>query len=99
MVLSKQTNQFLGGGQTSKDYSDQMAFNLDEYIKATLDKRYKVVLKSLKEHTEAIEQMTAELLDIEVLSGKRVQDIIVENGGTFYQEEKIKESKEKKEDV
>jgi hypothetical protein len=29
MVLTKQNNQFLGGGQSTKDYSDQMAHNLD----------------------------------------------------------------------
>ena len=97
MVLSKQTNQFLGGGQTSKDYSDQMAFNLDEYIKDTLDIRYKAVLKSLKENNKAMEQMTAELLDIEVISGKRVQEIIVENGGTVYKNEED-EVETKKED-
>jgi cell division protease FtsH len=84
MVLSKQTNQFLGGGQSSKDYSDEMAHNLDEHIKNTLDNRYKAVLNSLREHNDAMEQMTAELLEKEVISGKRVQDIIKENGGVIF---------------
>jgi cell division protease FtsH len=87
MVLSKQTNQFLGGGQTSKDYSDTMAHSLDEYIKNTLNDRYNAVLNSLKEHSEAMEEMTAELLDIEVISGKRVQEIIEKNGGVVYKDE------------
>ena len=84
MVLQKQQNQFLGGGQTSKDYSDEMAHNLDKHIKDTLDERYKIVLKILRENNDAMEQMTAELLDVEVISGKRVQEIITENGGEVY---------------
>ena len=89
MVLHKQQNQFLGGGQTSKDYSDEMAHNLDKHIKDTLDERYKIVLEILKENNDAMEQMTAELLDVEVISGKRVQEIIIENGGEVYQGEDL----------
>ena len=84
MVLSKQTNQFLGGGQTSKDYSDQMAHKLDSHIKKTLEERYQAVLQNLREHTEAIEDMTEELLKEEVLSGKRVRDIIIKHGGEVF---------------
>lgn len=85
MVLHKQQNQFLGGGQSTKDYSDEMAHSLDKHIKDTLDKRYKIVLQILRDNNDAVEQMTAELLDVEVISGKRVQEIIVENGGVVYQ--------------
>jgi cell division protease FtsH len=93
MVLHKQNNQFLGGGQTTKDYSDEMAHNLDQHIKNTLDERYKVVLQTLRDNNEAMEQMTAELLDIEVISGKRVQEIIIENGGTVFNDEDLHHDK------
>jgi cell division protease FtsH len=93
MVLSKQQNQFLGGGQSSKDYSDEMAHKLDMHIKNTLDTRYKTVLNSLKENKDAIEQMTAELLDIEVLTGERVREIIIENGGSVYKTEAMNNNK------
>jgi len=85
MVLHKQNNQFLGGGQSSKDYSDEMAHKLDDYIKRTLEERYQTVLQTLRDNSEAMEQMTHELLDKEVISGKRVQDIITQNGGEVYQ--------------
>ncbi len=98
MVLSKQTNQFLGGGQTSKDYSDEMAHKLDNHIKNTLDARYKVVLETLRENNEAMEQMTAELLDIEVITGKRVQEIIKENGGVVFNDEDLHNEKDNDED-
>ncbi|MEA3316223.1 MAG: ATP-dependent zinc metalloprotease FtsH, partial [Campylobacterota bacterium] len=93
MVLSKQSNQFLGGGQTSKDYSDEMAHKLDNHIKTLLDERYKAVLQTLRDNNEAMEQMTAELLDIEVISGKRVQEIIEENGGTIFKDEDLHQDK------
>lgn len=89
MVLNKQTNQFLGGGQTTKDYSDEMAHKLDMHIKQTLNDRYNAVLEILKENRDAMEQMTAELLELEVISGKRVQEIIIENGGIVYNGEDL----------
>jgi cell division protease FtsH len=94
MVLTKQNNQFLGGGQSTKDYSDQMAHNLDNYIKTMLDTRYKAVIKSLEENREAMEEMTAELLSVEVITGKRVQEIIEKNGGTFYKNEDDEDEEE-----
>jgi len=94
MVLTKQNNQFLGGGQSTKDYSDQMAHNLDNYIKTMLDTRYKAVIKSLEENREAMEEMTAELLNVEVITGKRVQEIIEKNGGTFYKNEDDEDEEE-----
>jgi len=103
MVLSKQTNQFLGGGQTSKDYSDKLANDLDEYIKSTLNDRYEHVLECLKDHKESIELMTKELLEIEVISGERVQELIEQTGkvvyrnGDLHQEKEEKKSEEDKE--
>ena len=99
MVLQKQQNQFLGGGQTSKDYSDEMAHKLDKHIKDTLDERYNSVLQTLRDNNDAMEQMTAELLDIEVISGKRVQDIIIENGGEIYKGEDLHSEEDKEEEI
>ena len=88
MVLEKRTNQFLGG-QTQKDFSDAMAKDLDDHVKNTLNERYSIVLNSLKENRSAIEQMTAELLEIEVITGERVREIIKENGGTIFEDEDL----------
>ncbi|HFU75131.1 MAG TPA: ATP-dependent metallopeptidase FtsH/Yme1/Tma family protein [Arcobacter sp.] len=99
MVLRKQQNQFLGGGHASLDYSDTMAHQLDDFIKATLNERYEHVKSKLSEYNEAIEKMTAELLDVEVISGKRVQEIIEETGKEYYKgedslhDEEVKEPK------
>ncbi len=85
MVLSRQTNQFLGGGQTSKDYSDKLAENLDEHIKNTLNERYEHVLATLEEYKESMEIMTRELLDVEVITGERVREIIKQTGKEIYE--------------
>lgn len=98
MVLHKQSNQFLGGGQTSKDYSDKMAHDLDDFIKQTLNARYTHVKTTLDEYKESIELMTKELLDIEVISGKRVQEIIESTGKEFYKGESL-HSEENEEEI
>lgn len=97
MVLEKRQNQFLGG-QTQKDFSDEMAKNLDDHVKTVLNERYESVLESLREHKEAIEQMTAELLEIEVISGERVREIIKENGGVVFEDEDLHSEPIKKEE-
>ena len=88
MVLEKRQNQFLGG-QTQKDFSDEMAKNLDEHVKQILNERYEAVLESLRDHSDAIEEMTAELLDIEVISGERVREIIKAHGGEVFEDEDL----------
>ena len=79
MVLEQNSGgAFLGGGQVVKDYSEKMAEAIDDTIKTILDERYSYVINTLKEYKAAIEKMTAELLDKEVIEGKRVQEIIKE---------------------
>ncbi|MDK2082456.1 ATP-dependent zinc metalloprotease FtsH [Aliarcobacter butzleri] len=98
MVLEKRTNQFLGG-QTQKDYSDAMAKELDTHVKTVLNERYEIVLQALRDNSAAIEQMTAELLDIEVITGERVREIIKENGGTVFEDEDLHSDAIKDEDT
>ncbi len=88
MVLEKRQNQFLGG-QTTKDFSDEMAKNLDEHVKTLLNDRYAIVLQELRDNNDAIEEMTAELLEIEVISGERVREIIKAHGGVVFEDEDL----------
>lgn len=77
MVLEKQRSSFLGPQFGSgKDYSESMAEQSDEYIKKFLNDRYEAVKNSLRVYSETIEIITKELLDIEVMSGDRVREII-----------------------
>ncbi|HEH4159460.1 TPA: ATP-dependent zinc metalloprotease FtsH, partial [Campylobacter jejuni] len=78
MVLEKQRNTFLSGGQTIKDYSEKMAESLDDYVKKTLDERYKDVKDTLNTYKGAIETMVAALYEEETIEGAKVREIIKE---------------------
>ena len=89
MVLEQNSGgAFLSGGQTIKDYSDKMAEAIDEKIKSTLDARYEFVKQTLSDYAQAIENMTAELLDKEVIEGSTVRQII-----QIFEEENSLESR------
>ena len=78
MVLSRSQSSFLGGGQIQNEFSEQMSQDIDASIKATLTERYEYVKQTLRDYTDAIENMSAVLLDVEVIEGKKVQSIIKE---------------------
>ena len=79
MVLEKQSNKFLGGGfAQSRDYSEKLQEEVDEFIKNTLNQRYKHVKNILKKYSSVIEKMVEELYEKEVIEGKRVRELIKE---------------------
>ncbi len=78
MVLEKQTNMFLGGGMSQKEYSEKTAEQMDEFVRNFLDERYKHVVNRLKEYSGAIEEMVHELFKSETIEGKKVREIIRE---------------------
>jgi cell division protease FtsH len=103
MVLKRSENSFIGGGMTSTDYSEKMAEDIDGHIKKTLNERYAFVIQTLNEYKEAIENMTKVLLEVEVIEGNTVREIIdtyeVENNmeSRLAHTEKIKKAKERAE--
>ena len=79
MVLEKSRQSFLGGGmQATREYSEKMAQEMDDFIKASLQERYEVVLARLEEYKDAIESMVALLYKKENITGDEVRDIIIE---------------------
>lgn len=76
MVLEKQRNLFLNGGQSLKDYSENTAQKLDEFVKNALDERYNAVLKTLSDYSGAIEKMVDSLYKTETITGEEVRKII-----------------------
>jgi len=85
MVLEKSRQSFLGGGQqATREYSDKMAENMDEFIKSSLAQHYLDVVSSLEEYRGAIEDMVKLLYKKENITGDEVRDIIInfekENG-------------------
>jgi cell division protease FtsH len=78
MVLEKTQQSFLGGGMAQKDYSEKMAEKIDDTVKSMLDEHYITVKKTLNDYRGAIENMTAVLLDVEVIEGAKVRSVIKE---------------------
>lgn len=78
MVLEKQRNVFLNGGQTLKDYSDDMAKKLDEFVKNFLNERFEAVVATLELYRGAIEKMVESLYEEETIEGAKVRAIIRE---------------------
>lgn len=76
MVLEKRRSTFLSGGQADRDYSDKTAEKVDEFIKTTLDERYKHVLETLRTYVDAIEKMVEALYEEETIEGTKVREII-----------------------
>lgn len=77
MVLEKSSgNTFLGGGQTIKDYSEKTAEAIDNAVKNMLDTHYNKVKEKLEIYRQAIEEMVMVLMNIEVIEGSKVREII-----------------------
>jgi len=78
MVLEKSRQSFIGGGQQpTREYSEKMAENMDEFIKTSLSEHYESVLSRLEEYSDAIEAMVALLYKKENIEGSEVRDIII----------------------
>ena len=78
MVLEKSRQSFIGGGQqATREYSDKMAENMDEFIKSSLTEHYESVVARLEEYKDAIEDMVALLYKKENITGEEVREIII----------------------
>ena len=72
-----QENVFMGrdfGHQ--RDYSEQVAFEIDEEIKKIVDERYELAKKLLIENRDMLEAISKELLDKETIDEKEFQEIM-----------------------
>ncbi|MCJ7765389.1 MAG: ATP-dependent zinc metalloprotease FtsH [Thiovulaceae bacterium] len=90
MVLEKQRHSYLGGsaGGQAREYSEKMAEDMDQFIKATLEEHYTAVVERLQEYHGAIEKMVEELFKTENISGSVVRELI-----TNFEKENGMESK------
>ena len=92
MVLEKQRQSFLGGGaQTSREYSERMAEDMDAFIKKSLAEHYENVLARLEEYRDAIENVVELLYEKENITGKQVRDIISEYEKANNMQSKLQE--------
>ncbi len=72
-----QENVFMGrdfGHQ--RDYSEQVAFEIDEEIKNIVDERYELAKRLLTENRDMLEEISKELLDKETIDDKEFEQIM-----------------------
>ena len=72
-----QENVFMGrdfGHQ--RDYSEQVAFEIDEEIKRIVDERYELAKRLLTENRDMLESISRELLDKETIDEKEFDEIM-----------------------
>ena len=72
-----QENVFMGrdfGHQ--RDYSEQVAFEIDEEIKHIVDERYELAKRLLSENRDMLEAISRELLDKETIDDKEFEEIM-----------------------
>ena len=72
-----QENVFMGrdfGHQ--RDYSEQVAFEIDEEIKHIVDERYELAKRLLSENRDLLEAISRELLDKETIDDKEFEEIM-----------------------
>ena len=93
MVLEKSRQSFLSNGMpAAREYSEKMAQDSDEFIKASLNERYEAVLSRLREYNDAIEDMVKLLYKKENISGEEVRDIITDFEDRNNMDSKVEET-------
>jgi cell division protease FtsH len=77
MVLEKQRNSFLGNGfGSAREFSEETAQKMDNFIRETLNERYNIVKGHLETYRDAIEKMVESLYETETITGAKVREII-----------------------
>ena len=85
---------------TIKDYSDELAFKIDEEVKRILDEAYKKAQKILKENEPLLHSITAVLIERERIDGEEFEKLFngEELAPLVVEEPQESEEKEEPED-
>ena len=59
-----------------RDYSEQVAYEIDQEIKNIVDERYDLAKKLLSENRDMLERISKELLDKETIDEKEFEEIM-----------------------
>jgi len=79
VVLGKQQHEvFLGRdfADEGKNFSDEVAFEIDKEVHAIIDNSYAKALEILKENDDTLEKLTALLLEKEVVDGDELAEML-----------------------
>ncbi|MDA3809161.1 MAG: ATP-dependent zinc metalloprotease FtsH [Spirochaetaceae bacterium] len=76
VALRSRSNPYLGGGGSSRDYSEKTQQYIDDEIAKLISSRYKKVLALLTEHIDLLKTISAHLLDEEYLTAEEFLNFI-----------------------
>ena len=90
VALRKRQNSYLGGGGSSREYSEKTQQYIDDEIAKIINGRYEHVLELLTEHMDLLKSISAHLLDEEYLSSEEFMKFIEtdEKSATAYADRK-----------
>ncbi|MFN7455429.1 MAG: ATP-dependent zinc metalloprotease FtsH [Pseudobdellovibrionaceae bacterium] len=81
----------LNGQNTVRDYSDAKAEEIDQEVFGIIDNSYKVAVKILKDHRDALDRLALALLEYETIDGVEVEMLV--NGAQVSEIGKLRANK------
>jgi cell division protease FtsH len=76
VALTERRNSYLGGGGGVREYSEKTQQYVDEEIAKIISSRYEIVMEKLTEHIDLLKDITAHLMDVEVLTASEFMALI-----------------------
>ena len=78
MAYGKNQDNFIMGRDfgNQRDYSEQVAYEIDQEIKRIVDERYELAKQLLSENRDMLEKISKELLDKETIDEKEFEELM-----------------------
>jgi cell division protease FtsH len=77
VAFDRTTSQFLGGSNR-RQISDEVALQIDQQVKASIDQAYQVAKNILISNRDLLESITQKLLEQEVLEGDELKNLLAQ---------------------
>ncbi|MFM2430280.1 MAG: hypothetical protein RLZZ511_1493 [Cyanobacteriota bacterium] len=78
IAFERNSAQFLEGSSTRRSISSEVASQIDQQVKATIDNAHDIALAILRHNRTLLETTTQTLLETEVLEGEMLADILAQ---------------------
>jgi cell division protease FtsH len=84
VAFDRTTSQFLGGSNR-RQISDEVAQQIDQQVKASIDQAYQVAKDILTSNRDLLESITQKLLEQEVLEGDELKNLLAQAQAVYAQ--------------
>ncbi len=83
VAFDRTTSQFLGGSNR-RQISDEVAQQIDQQVKASIDQAYQVAKEILTANRDLLDSITQKLLEQEVLEGDELKNLLAQAQSVIY---------------